>query len=249
MGCVQEVGMATGPPRVQSQPVPARGQRTRVSGPRAPTSGHAAHVLSLTPRFRLMRTWILLSALVLLPAAPLAAQMSAQGASPGGAAPTAVASVRDLWQTSRDFILAAAEQLPEAEYAFQPTPDVRTLGQLFVHVAESQRMLCAMALGEKNDARPAPATKAAIVAALRASNDYCARAYTTSDADAMSLATPSDATSASIFGTTHTRFYVLATNAWHDNEHYGNVVTYMRLRGLVPPSSQPRAPAPPPTKS
>jgi uncharacterized damage-inducible protein DinB len=176
-------------------------------------------------------------ALVLLSAAPLAAQSADR---PGTAAPSAVATVRELWQSSRDNLTAAAEQVPEADYGYRPTPEVRTLGQLFAHVAASQRMLCAMALGEHNDA-PAPGTtKAEILAALRSSNAYCARAYATTDADAMRLAPPSDAISASLFGTTHTRFHVLATNAWHDNEHYGNVVTYMRLRGMVPPSSQPK---------
>jgi uncharacterized damage-inducible protein DinB len=176
--------------------------------------------------------------LLLCAATALPAQAPRQA--PAAPSASAVASVRDLWQTSRGYILAAAEQVPEADYAFKPTPEVRSLGQLFAHVASSQRMLCAMALGEKNDSPEVGATKAEVLAALRASNEQCERAYAISDADAMALAQPSDATSASIFGSTHTRFHVLATNAWHDNEHYGNIVTYMRLRGMVPPSSQPR---------
>jgi len=181
-------------------------------------------------------------ALALVPAAALAAHPgtrahAAPAADPGA---SAVAGVRDLWQTSRDYILAAAEQVPDSAYAFRPTPQVRSMGELFAHVAGSQRMLCAMALGEKNDFPAAGATKPAVVAALRASNAYCARAYAISDTDAMRLAPPSDSISASLLGTSRTRFYVLAMNAWHDNEHYGNLVTYMRLRGMVPPSSQPK---------
>jgi uncharacterized damage-inducible protein DinB len=187
-----------------------------------------------------MKTSIALAALVLFPALTAAAQSPAQAAGAAAPGPSAVAGVRELWQTSRDYILAAAEQVPEQDYAFRPTPDVRTMGQLFAHVAASQRMLCAMALGERNDSGAAGTTKAAIVAALRASNDDCARAYATSDGDAARLAPPSDSISASLLGTSRTRFYVLAMNAWHDNEHYGNVVTYMRLRGMVPPSSQPK---------
>lgn len=167
-------------------------------------------------------------------------------ASRAAAQATAVASARDLWQTSRDYLVAAAEQLPEAEYAFKPTPEVRSLGQLFAHVASSQRMLCSTALGEKNGADASATTKADVVAALKASNDYCARAYAVSDADATGPATPSDATARSVLGPSRTRLYVLMLNAWHDNEHYGNVATYMRLRHLVPPSSQvPSTPAPP----
>ena len=187
-----------------------------------------------------MRTTVMLAALVLAASSTLSAQAAGSAAPAPASAPSAVSAVRHLWQTSRDFIVAAADQLPEAEYAFRPTPQVRSLGQLFAHVASSQRMLCAMALGEKNDGPAIGSTKAEIVAALRSSNEYCARAYAIADADAMSLATPSDTISASILGNTHSRFYVLAMNAWHDNEHYGNIVTYMRLRGMVPPSSQPK---------
>lgn len=82
-------------------------------------------------------------------------------------------------------------------------------------------------------------TKTDIVNALRASNDYCAQAYAMSDADAMGLVTPSDSIARAVLGPSRTRFYVLAMNAWHDSGHYGNVVTYLRLRNLVPPSSQP----------
>jgi uncharacterized damage-inducible protein DinB len=187
-----------------------------------------------------MKPSMTLGALVLSLAVTTAARAHGQAARAAAPDPSAVAGVRELWQTSRDYVLAAAEQVPESDYGFKPTPEVRTLGQLFAHVAGSQRMLCAMALGERNDFGSAGTTKAEIVAALRASNDYCARAYATSDADAMRLAPPSDSISASLFGTSRTRFYVLATNAWHDNEHYGNIVTYMRLRGMVPPSSQPK---------
>lgn len=159
-------------------------------------------------------------------------------ASSAAAQSAAVTSVRDLWQTSRDYAVAAAEQVPEAEYAFRPTPEVRSLGQLFAHIASSQRMLCSTVLGEPNPGDAIGTAKADVVAALKASNDYCARAYAITDADAMQRATPSDSTARAVLGTSRTRFYVLAMNAWHDNEHYGNVVTYMRLRHLVPPSSQ-----------
>ena len=56
----------------------------------------------------------------------------------------------------------------------------------------------------------------------------------------MKRAVPSDTIARSVLGTSRTRLYVLMLNAWHDNEHYGNAVTYMRMRGLVPPSSQPK---------
>jgi hypothetical protein len=95
-------------------------------------------------------------------------------------------------------------------------------------------MYCAMALGEKvpgeGDVEKVAKTKAAIVAALKESNTYCERAYALRD-DAVKA--PVD-----IFGTQHPRFYALIANASHDGEHYGNIVTYMRLNKLVPPSSR-----------
>jgi uncharacterized damage-inducible protein DinB len=184
-----------------------------------------------------MKISIPVTLLVLFPVLLAAQARNAPATAPGF---SAVAGVRELWQTSRDYVLAAAEEVPEGDYAFRPTPEVRTMGQLFAHVAASQRMLCAMALGERNDSGAVGTSKAEVVAALRASNDSCARAYAITDDAAMRVAPPSDSISASLLGTSRTRFYVLAMNAWHDNEHYGNIVTYMRLRGMVPPSSRPR---------
>jgi hypothetical protein len=121
-------------------------------------------------------------------------------------------------------------------YAYRPTPDVRSVGELFGHIAGSQKMYCAMALGDKvpgeGDVEKTAKTKAALVAALKESNDYCERAY----------ALPDDSLKASvdIFGQQRSKFYALIANASHDGEHYGNIVTYMRLNKLVPPSSRPR---------
>lgn len=179
-------------------------------------------------------------ALLVIGSLSLATRPLAEGDQSGEASRAAVADAGDLWRTSRDYVTAAAEQVPEADYSFRPTPDVRTMGELFNHVANSQRMLCATVLGERNAGDASRVTKAEIVAALKASNDYCAKAYAITDADAMRHAVPSDATAQSVLGASRTRLYVLMLNAWHDNEHYGNVVTYMRMKGMVPPSSQPK---------
>ena len=98
-------------------------------------------------------------------------------------------------------------------------------------------MYCAMALGDKapeeDVVEKGAKTKAAIVAALKESNTYCERAYALPDASLKA--------SVDIFGTQRSRYYALIANASHDAEHYGNIVTYMRLNKLVPPSSRPRA--------
>ena len=153
----------------------------------------------------------------------------------GGAAPAdpAMGSVAPLYRQMRDFITAAAEQMPEGEYGFRPTPEVRSFGQVVGHIANVQFIACTTALGEAN---PNPANleettdRAALIEGLRASSAVCDRAYAQTDAQAMGMTT--------LFGRERTRFSVLVLNVTHDFEHYGNLVTYLRLRGMVPPSSQ-----------
>jgi uncharacterized damage-inducible protein DinB len=143
--------------------------------------------------------------------------------------------VRSLWSDASKNIERAAVDVPEEKYSYKPTPDVRAFGELVSHVAGVQGMLCAAALGEKPPSPDVvdkgPKSKEALLKALRESNEHCARAYAQTDA-------ASDAT-IDFFGMKRTRFYWLMFNAMHDNEHYGNIVTYMRLNGMVPPSSQP----------
>ena len=152
------------------------------------------------------------------------------------AADPAVAAIRSQWQQQSGYLLRAAEQMPEADYEFKPVETVRSFGQLVGHVAGSQNAMCAMALGEpersEDEIEKSMTTKAQLVAALRASSEYCRRAYAQSDADA--------AREAMVYGDKLTRMFALAMNATHDAEHYGNVVTYLRIKGMVPPSSQPR---------
>jgi uncharacterized damage-inducible protein DinB len=145
------------------------------------------------------------------------------------------AEVRILWEQVRDYILRAAEEVPEAMYSYRPAAAVRSFGELIGHIAGAQNTFCALALGEKparEDAiEKAHTTKASLLQALRESNAYCARAYAQ---EASALAAP-----AAAFAGKRTRSYMLMLNVAHDNEHYGSIVTYMRLNGMVPPSSQP----------
>ena len=179
-----------------------------------------------------MRSFLL--ALCLTAAAVPAA---AQGQGPA-ASGIAVSTGRDLWQEVTRNITTTAAELPESLYAYRPTPEVRSFGQLFGHVAGSQYLFCAAALGEAERAEDAvekaTTSKAGLVAALKASTDYCARAYALPDSAVTGAAT--------LFGQRQTRLYALAMNAQHNAEHYGNLVTYLRLNGIVPPSSRPRAP-------
>jgi len=167
-------------------------------------------------------------------AALLAASPAAAGAQQQAAADEAVGTVRMLWEQLTGYITTAAEELPESTYAFKPTPEVRSFGQLVGHVAGAQHLICAAALGEpgraEDEIERTRTAKADLVAALKASTQYCARAYAQSDRAARQAT--------KLFGQQRTRLYALTLNATHNAEHYGNMVTYLRLKGVVPPSSR-----------
>lgn len=173
---------------------------------------------------------------LLLCTVPAAAQQTVSATS---ANPTfAVGTTKYMWELMTNYLTKAAEQMPEADYSFRPTPSVRTFGQMIGHVASAQNMICAAALGEKasneDDIEKSTTTKAGLITALRASTEYCQRAYAQSDAASEGATT--------LFGRPSTRLRALVLNATHNSEHYGNLVTYMRIKGMVPPSSQPMPP-------
>jgi uncharacterized damage-inducible protein DinB len=125
--------------------------------------------------------------------------------------------------------------MPEENYAFKASPDVRSFGQLVGHVADANFMFAAMAAGEKPTPREIEKTKtskADLVAALKESFAAADKAFGMSDADL--------ATATKLFGADTNRYAVVGLLIGHDWEHYGNMVTYMRIKGIVPPSSEPR---------
>jgi uncharacterized damage-inducible protein DinB len=146
---------------------------------------------------------------------------------------------RTVWEMFRGVTLRAAEKMPEADYAFKPVPEVRSFGQLVGHVADAQYTFCSIAKGV---ARPdvhvekTKTTKADLVAALQESNAFCDVAYT-------EMTDAKGVEKVQLMGRDFTRLTVLFANFAHDYEHYGNMSTYLRIKGLVPPSSEPR-PAP-----
>src|SRR6185436_13334475 len=93
----------------------------------------------------------------------------------------AVATAKDNWMESRDYIVRSAQQMPESLYNFKPTPDVRSFGEILAHVAGSEFFYCAAALGEQardeNALMKSATTKATIIQALKESGAYCERAY------------------------------------------------------------------------
>ena len=125
--------------------------------------------------------------------------------------------------------------MSEDLYSYQPTPEVRTFGQLFGHVANSNFMICSGASGEESPGKGTDyekaSSKAEIVKGLADSFAYCDKVF-----DQMTEAMAHEMMQ--FFGRQQPRLSVLAFNTAHDYEHYGNLVTYMRLKGMVPPSSQ-----------
>ena len=157
-------------------------------------------------------------------------------AAPAAAQDAAVANARTLWTDVTEQVIRIAEEVPDSLYGYKPVATVRSFGELFGHIAGAQYMFCAAAAGDPPRAEDAveksATTKAALVEALRASTAYCARAYAQSDAQAQG--------SVEVFGQQRTRLWVLGMNGMHNGEHYGNLVTYLRMNGIVPPASRPR---------
>ena len=141
-------------------------------------------------------------------------------------------------------LLKSAEKMPEENYSFKPVETVRSYGQIVGHVADAQYAFCSIALGEKNPALDIEHTKtsrADLIAALNTAFAYCDKAY-----DGMTDATAVQ--TVKLFGNDAPRLSALTVNNMHDLEHYGNLVTYMRLKNIVPPSSEQQAPAQPAKK-
>ena len=145
-----------------------------------------------------------------------------------------VSSLKGLFDVTRTHIVATAEMLDEELYAFRPTEEVRSTGEILAHIASAQYLFCSSAAGEQSpnseNFEETRTKKADIIAALEKGFAYCEDVY----------ANTTDATGAgatTLFGGANTVLGVLAFNSAHNYEHYGNLVTYMRLNGITPPSS------------
>lgn len=141
---------------------------------------------------------------------------------------------RYMYSGLKLWVVTAAEKMPEEHYGFRPAPDVRSFGELIGHAADGQYRFCSLVLGEKNPAlniEKTKTSKADLVAALKAAASYCDRAY-----DAMT-----DASGVEILpmGGGMPKLGVLTVNNLHTSLHYGNLITYLRMKGVVPPSSDP----------
>jgi uncharacterized damage-inducible protein DinB len=130
----------------------------------------------------------------------------------------ASAALRESFGEVSVWITKAADLVPADKYTYKPTQSVRTFGQLIGHIADGHNYFCARAAGKKvqwSDAVEKGSTdKATLVLKLKESVDACNAAYGSGG-----------------------QVGAMVGNLGHTSLHYGNVITYMRMLGLVPPSS------------
>ena len=143
---------------------------------------------------------------------------------------------KTMHATMRRNLAEAAASMPEQEYAFKPTPEVRSFAQLIGHVINANFFFCSQVKGEKSPAGQdyeKVSDKATLVKALGEALSYCDAVYgDTTDANFQTLvrvAAPSKEQTP--------RGMILMFNTTHNEEHYGNLAVYMRLKGHVPPST------------
>jgi uncharacterized damage-inducible protein DinB len=162
----------------------------------------------------------------------LLSPLGAQTATTAPANPM-TSDARDSWRFVKGAVLRAAEKMPEENYAFKPVPEVRSFGEVIWHIAFAQNSLCSMVKGAAQPMGPEKTTKADLIAVLKESDAFCDGVFEKlTDANASEVL--------KIWGESRTRLMGLFMLSMHGNEHYGNLVTYMRLKGLVPPTSEPR---------
>jgi uncharacterized damage-inducible protein DinB len=152
--------------------------------------------------------------------------------------PSIATTTKTMHGTIRRNLAEAAEAMTPEDYGFKPTPQVRSFSELIGHVIFANYLMCSQATGQKS-----PATtnyekltdRAALITSLNDALAYCDAAYAaTTDAN---FAQPVKVAGPGNRVTDSTRGAVLTFNVAHNNEHYGNIVLYLRLRNRVPPST------------
>ena len=160
--------------------------------------------------------------------------------------------LHNAFNSNRKNIEKSAEKVSEDLYGLRPGPqeEVRTFGQILGHLANFNYLWCSQAKGEKNPGQGSDfeklASKAALLRALSDAFTYCDTAYAAlTDASGLEVIT---VTQESGRKAQVPRMSLLVLNYGHNNDHYGNLVTYMRIKSIVPASSEPRAQQPQPQR-
>jgi uncharacterized damage-inducible protein DinB len=159
--------------------------------------------------------------------------------------PTVAGAVRNFYNGIKNNIIRSGEKMPEEFYGLRPgtQEEVRTFGQHLAHSARFNYLWCAEARGEKNpiddtNLEKTLSTKAEIMKALRASFEYCDPAYNSlTDANGGDVITITRENGQKV---EQTRMGLLLLNVVHNEELYGSIVTTLRIKNIVPPSSERR---------
>ena len=151
-----------------------------------------------------------------------------------GAPADLAADLKQNYTAGKNKIMAAAEEMPDTGYSFQPTPEERNFGAWVAHLADSQAAFCGMVSGNPKQLNAASKTsKADLQAALKESFEICDAVY-----DGTTAGNAND--NVQTFRGPRPRASWLWFNVAHNEEGYGSMAVYLRLQKLVPPSSQGR---------
>ena len=140
--------------------------------------------------------------------------------------------LKQQWERTRGFVVRTAEVVPEDKYDFKPTPEVRSLREQLIHIVEENYFFMGMVSGQRTQPPGNLTTKADIIRALNDSYDHGARILAgLNDTTAMETVP--------VMGNRQgPRWSMALMNIVDNMNHYGNLVVYMRMNGIVPPSSQ-----------
>ena len=153
---------------------------------------------------------------------------------------TLTSEVKFMYKTIENNLLKLAEKMPAEDYGFRPVPEVETFGRRVAHIADANMSVCTGLQGERKPLGAAAKTsKADLVAALKESFAYCDRVV-----DSLTDATAREMVSSRLGGPfppepTRSKLGTLYNLVRHSNEMYGYMAVYLRLKGIVPPTSAP----------
>ncbi len=160
--------------------------------------------------------------------------LAATGAAQDPAAPVSDA-LRAALQRAAKNLVAAAEEMPAAKYGFKPTPAQMSVAEVVAHLAEGNDYLCSKIAGAAAPKRAElgkDAAKAALVARLRETFEFCRSALAKVDDSNLGAKIP-------FFGNrevSRAEAMLVAVEDWAD--HYSQLAIYLRLNGLLPPTAK-----------
>ena len=133
--------------------------------------------------------------------------------------PDVSTEMRNGFNEVNDWVMKAADMVPADKYSYRPVDTVRTFGQLIAHITDSYNYFCAHGVGNKVEwttpIEKGATDKETLLPKLKEAVGRCNAAYSSGNA----------------------QLRPLFTNIGHTSLHYGNIITYMRMMGLKPPSS------------